>query len=175
MKPTKCYAVTSGEYSAYEVHAIYRRREDAEARVKANNEASEFLLDGEPYRGRYGDLPTVERPALFGDTYELRLGMINVEGKEPIVELADGRAWITKKGKVAVFPDALAGREGLERLPDGDYETVYAGRDPLPPRLVIDMSRITENPARESHEDMRVEEFDYYEGEPLPAPLEGGR
>jgi hypothetical protein len=29
MKPTKCYAVTGGEYSDYHVIAIYRQRDDA--------------------------------------------------------------------------------------------------------------------------------------------------
>ena len=59
-----CYAVSSGEYSDYEVIAVYRRREDAEARVRANNEATYFLLDGEPYHGKRSDLPQVqqERP-----------------------------------------------------------------------------------------------------------------
>jgi hypothetical protein len=104
-KPTKCYAVTSGEYSDYEVHAIYRRREDAEARVKTNNETPVWLLDGEPYYGPGNDLPRVQQP---------------------------NRAY-----------------------------------------LVTDLERVTGNPAREEHLDMRVEEFDYYEGEPLPAPLEG--
>lgn len=93
MKPTKCYAVTSGEHSAYEVHAIYRRREDAEERVRVNNDAPRWMLRGVLY----------------------------------------------------------------EEIP-------------------WDESRVREvqgNPAREEHEDMRVEEFDYYEGELLPAPLEG--
>jgi hypothetical protein len=91
-KPTKCYAVTSGEYSAYEVHAIYRRREDAVARVKTNNDAPRWMIRGVLY-------------------------------EEP--------PW-----------DSPGGRE------------------------------VQGNPAREEHEDMRVEEFDYYEGEDLPAPLE---
>jgi hypothetical protein len=57
----------------------------------------------------------------------------------------------------------------------------YYGSDNDLPRIqqptwaysVIDPKRVTGNPAREEHLDMRVEEFDYYEGEPLPAPLEG--
>jgi hypothetical protein len=172
-EPTKCYAVTSGAYSEYRVHAVYRRREDAEARVRANNEAAEYLLDGEPYRGGLNGLPRVQKRPRHGDTYDLRLGMVNSERKEPVVELADGRAWMTKGRQVAVFPDALAGREGVERLPDGDYETTYAGRRPELPYSVIDMSRVSKNPAREWDGEARVEEFDYYEGEPLPAPLEG--
>jgi hypothetical protein len=84
-EPTKCYAVTSGAYSEYQVHAVYRRREDAEARVRANNEAAEYLLDGEPYRGELDDLPRVQKRPRFGDTYELRLGVVNSERKEPVV------------------------------------------------------------------------------------------
>jgi hypothetical protein len=81
---------------------------------------------------------------------------------------------VTKDGKVAVFPDALAGREGVERLPDGDYETTYAGRRPELPYSVLDENRVSKNPAREwDNNEARVEEFDYYEGEPLPASLEG--
>lgn len=91
-EPTKCYAVSSGSYSDYQVHAIYRRREDAVARVKANNEAPRWMLRGVLYE---------EMP------------------------------W-----------DATGGR-GIRR-----------------------------NPAREERDDMRVEEFDYYEGEDLPALLE---
>jgi hypothetical protein len=106
-EPTKCYAVTSGAYSEYQVHAVYRRREDAEARVRANNEAAEYLLDGEPYRGGLNGLPRVQKRPRHGDTY------------------------------------------------------------------VIDWNRVSKNPAREWDGEARVEEFDYYEGEPLPAPLEG--
>jgi hypothetical protein len=107
MDPTKCYAVCSGEYSDYRIHAIYRRRETAEARVRANNAATRWLLDGNPVDD-WDQLPKVER------------------------------------------------RSRIE----GFYVT-------------IDHERVQTNPARESRDEMRVEEFDYYEGEPLPAPLEG--
>jgi hypothetical protein len=46
VKLTTCYAVVSGAYSNYKVHAVYLRREDAEAQVKANNNAASPLLDG---------------------------------------------------------------------------------------------------------------------------------
>jgi hypothetical protein len=82
VSPTTCYAVTSGEYSDYQVVAVYRRREDAEARARANNELTRWLDDGH-------------------------------------------------------------GSVGF-------------------------------NQERESRDDLRVEEFDYYEGEPLSAPLEEG-
>jgi hypothetical protein len=63
-EPTRCYAVTCGVYSDYRILAIYRRREDAEARVQANNSAAAWLVDGQPFYGE--DLPQVERPTWDG-------------------------------------------------------------------------------------------------------------
>jgi len=54
-RPVKCYVLTRGQYSDYQVVAIYRRREDADARAEANNEAPAFLVDGVPTRTE--DLP----------------------------------------------------------------------------------------------------------------------
>lgn len=104
VESTKCYAVTSGEYSAYDVHAIYRRREDAETRVEISNAASTWLIDGEISTSERDDLPplTINHPS----------------GPKTIVD------W----GRVKDHPDKL--------------------------------------PA-----DARVEEFDYFEGEPLPAKI----
>jgi hypothetical protein len=112
-EPVKCYAVTSGSYSDYNVHAIYRRREDAEARVEVNNQRSYVLLDGED---------------------------------------ADERA-------------ILAAMEAaVPRLPGGsrDFDGYQAWWS----------EHVSRNPDREDVYDMRVEEFDYYEGEPLPVALE---
>lgn len=49
-EPTKCYAVSSGSYSDYEVHAIYRRREDAQAAIEIGLTQHDmpYLVDGVP-------------------------------------------------------------------------------------------------------------------------------
>lgn len=100
-EPIKCYAVTSGSHSNYMVLAIYRRREDAEDRVKTNNEAPKWFVSGKP-------------------VYEQK------------------------------------------NLPCIDKH--YSSR--------VDWSKVELNNARESFDDMLVEEFDYYEGESLPAAQE---
>lgn len=94
-KPTKCYAVTCGRYSDYQVIAIYRRREDAKSCCEQNNSAPKWLLDGVP----------------VGD-----------------------EVWSM------------------------DRESVR---------------RVKGNPARQELDDLRIEEFNYYESEPLPAPPKG--
>jgi hypothetical protein len=58
-EPVKCYAVTSGEYSAYTVHAIYRRREDAEVRVERSRLAPKWIVDGDLATSDREDLPTM--------------------------------------------------------------------------------------------------------------------
>lgn len=103
---TKCYAVTEGRYSGYSVLAIYRRREDAEARAKANNTVARWLVDGEPV-------------------------------------------------------------DDINALPRAT-RTVISGRN----YIDVDYNRVERNPARESNDELRVEEFDYHEGEALPARLE---
>lgn len=104
---TKCYAVVSGEYSDYAVHAIYRRREDAEVRCETNNSTPSLMVDGVP--------------TLYDEIHAQR--------------------------------EIDAARRGIS-LSEWWHEHVEG------------------NPAREELDDLRVEEFDYYEGEPLPAALE---
>jgi hypothetical protein len=121
-EPIKCYAVTSGDYSDYTVHAIYRRREDAENRCKANNQAKGHLVDGVP-----ADWDEVEK---------------------------------------AVQSAGLAWEGGY--LTSGNYDEYAAHMKRV---RAWRNEHMRSNPAREESGEMRVEEFDYYEGEPLPAPM----
>lgn len=51
-------------------------------------------------------------------TYKKRLGMVNERKRPPIVE-ANGEAWMTHNGTIAIFPDQWEKDGGMKPLPKG--------------------------------------------------------